>query len=111
MPVDFAAADVLGELRVEFGRDDADASAGSEERRDLLRGDGAATDDDNEAVFEFKEGGKEGHGMILSEGAGSWGETSWFKFCHDPSTARRLECSGAPVGMASQEEVETQEPT
>ena len=31
MPVDFAAADVLGEMRVEFGRDDAGASAGLEE--------------------------------------------------------------------------------
>jgi len=39
--------------------------------------------------------------MNLSERAGSWGETSWWKFCHDPSTARRLECAGAPVAMTT----------
>ncbi len=36
MPVDFAAADVFGELRSEFGRDDADAGAGVEKAGNFL---------------------------------------------------------------------------
>ena len=61
MPVDFAAADIFGEMWMEFGRDDADTRASLEKRGNFLCGDGAAADDDDESVFKFEEGGEKAH--------------------------------------------------
>ena len=67
-PIDLAIADVFGEIGVEIRGDDGDVGAGLEERWDFGCSDRTAADDEDVAILEFEEGGKDGHGFALKNG-------------------------------------------
>jgi hypothetical protein len=60
-PFDATIANKLSEIAIDFGGDDRDFGARFEQARNFGSGDDAATDDENAAVFEFKESGKQAH--------------------------------------------------
>jgi hypothetical protein len=98
MPVDFAAADVFGEVRVKFGEMTRTRAGWKTTGSFAWRG--AATDDDDQTVFEFQEAEKGSWDDPFGRREVGGEETSWWKFCQS-LTARRLECAGAPVAMTS----------
>ena len=61
-PIVLLGADEFDEGGIELGSDNVHVGSGFEETGNFLGGDDASADDEDAAVGEFKEGGKEGHG-------------------------------------------------
>ncbi len=67
-PIDLAITDTFGEVGMKIRGDDGDVRAGLEERWDFGCSDRTTADDEDVAILEFEEGGKDGHGFALKNG-------------------------------------------